>query len=105
MKTRGQHMYYVCKLSIGLILNSKKREKLIIFKKRNEYIYFEILPNVPFTERTEMGKNLDNSNIMLNAYSELRAIFNYSKSNPLYCHLPYYLLRTETYFNMSDINL
>ena len=39
-------MYYVRTLSIGWILNSKTRNKLIRFKKGNEHIYYENLTHV-----------------------------------------------------------
>ena len=35
--------------------------------------------------RKEIEKNLDNSKIILDAYSLLAAVLNYSKSDPLYC--------------------
>ena len=54
MKTRIEQVYYVRKLSIGYILNSKKKgNKLIRFEKRNEHNYYEKVLYVPFRVRKQ----------------------------------------------------
>ena len=68
-KTGVEKLYDVRKVSIRCILNSEKGNKLIRFLKRNEHKYYEIVSNVPFRVRKEIETILDNSNIMLNAYS------------------------------------
>lgn len=47
MRKRDEYMYYVRKLCIGVILNSKKGNKLVKFKKRSERIFYEIVTHVP----------------------------------------------------------
>ena len=71
MKTGVKQLYDVLvrKVSIRCILNSKKGNKLIRFLKGNEHNYYEIVSNVPFRVRKEIETILDNSNIILNAYS------------------------------------
>lgn len=74
-------MYYVRKLCIGVILNSKRGNKLVKFKKGSERMFYEIVTHVPI--RKEVDWFLDNSNIILNAYT-------------------YLVLRKRTNFNMPD---
>ena len=71
MKTRDEQLNYIRKLSIGWILNSKKENKLIrIKKKERTYLLRNCRECTVQGIRKEIETQLDNSNIILNAYSK-----------------------------------